>query len=158
MQEARPAIVRGGAILDTRLCAPLTNDEQATLQNLISAERRRLSPQMQEARSTWSGEYVKRLVARGVSEGETRAQVDRWVDQQELTGAFPLVFDDRKLNGATVADVLANPERFVNQTLADPHEGPAYGRVKAMVLRRRDGSLFINSFAHGGMTYELVSV
>jgi hypothetical protein len=39
--------------------------------------------------------------------------------------------------------------------LADPIEGLPYGRTKAMVMRRADGSLFIKSYAHGHIFYEL---
>jgi hypothetical protein len=88
-------------------------------------------------------------------EREARAQVDRWIDARELTGAFPLPFDKRELAGTTVETVLADPERYINKTMADPHEGVPYGRGKAILYRRADGSLFVHSFAHGGATYEL---
>ena len=83
--------------------------------------------------------------------GWARAQVDRWIDHQELSGDFPLPFDDPKLAGTTVADVLAKPSKFVHKTSADPFEGPAYGRGKAILYQRENASLFINSFAHGGV-------
>jgi hypothetical protein len=66
-----------------------------------------------------------------------------------------LAFDDEDLAACTVADVLADPDRFVDATLADPLEGIAYGRGKAKIMQRADGSLWINSFAHGRTTYEL---
>ncbi len=72
-----------------------------------------------------------------------------------LLPEMPLPFDDDKFSGATVGDVLADPERFVGATLADPLEGAEYGRCKAKVMQRDDGSLFINSFAHGGAIYPL---
>jgi hypothetical protein len=40
-------------------------------------------------------------------------------------------------------------------TLADPLEGPEYGRCKARIMRRADGSLWVRSFAHGCTVYEL---
>jgi hypothetical protein len=66
-----------------------------------------------------------------------------------------LPFDDRDLDGVTVADVLADPDRFEDETLADPLEGIAYGRGKAKVLLRPDGTPWIHSFAHGKTTYTL---
>ena len=39
-----------------------------------------------------------------------------------------LPFDDQELAGCTVGDVLADPERFEGETLADPLEGVDYGR------------------------------
>jgi hypothetical protein len=66
-----------------------------------------------------------------------------------------LPFDDEDLAGTTVADVLADPGRFEDATLADPIEGILYGAGKAKVLRRADGTLWIHSFAHGRTIYEL---
>jgi hypothetical protein len=58
---------------------------------------------------------------------------------------------------ASVEDVLADPEAFVGETLADPLEGVEYGRSKAMVLRSHahPEQLLIHSFTHGGGTYHL---
>ena len=66
-----------------------------------------------------------------------------------------LPWDDPDLVGSTVADILADPARFVGATLADPLEGVAYGRTKAIVMQRPDGSLLIHSFAHGRTVYHL---
>src|SRR3977135_4453311 len=54
-----------------------------------------------------------------------------------------------------VAEVLADPNRFIGETLADPLEGADYGRCKAKVMRAEDGGLFIHSFAHGRAFYLL---
>jgi hypothetical protein len=155
-QAERRAVAHEGHILETRFCPPLTKADQERLQQLIAAEERRLLPERQAARSAWSLTHIQRLMARGKTEAEARAEVDGWIDRHELTGGFELPFDKRELAGCTVDDVLADPERFVGATMSDPLEGPSYGRGKAMVMRRADGSLFINSFAHGGLTYELV--
>ena len=45
--------------------------------------------------------------------------------------------------------------RSVGATLADPLEGVGYGTCKAKIMRRADGTLWINSFAHGRTTYDL---
>ena len=47
-----------------------------------------------------------------------------------------LPFDDADPAGCTAGDVLAEPEKFVGATLADPLEGPGYGRCKARIMRR----------------------
>ena len=49
--------------------------------------------------------------------------------------------------------MLADPERFIGETLADPWKVFPYGRCKAMILGRPDGSL--HPFAHGRTTYDL---
>ena len=66
-----------------------------------------------------------------------------------------LPFDDPELAGCTVADVLADPDKFEGATLADPLEGVDYGICKAQVMRRADGSMWIHSFAHGRTVYDL---
>ena len=59
------------------------------------------------------------------------------------------------LGTVLVANVLAEPERYVGETLADPLEGVAYGRAKAKVMKADDGGLLIHSFAHGRGLYQL---
>ena len=66
-----------------------------------------------------------------------------------------LPFDDPELAGCTVADVLADPDKFEGATLADPLEGVDYGTGKAQIMRRADGSIWIHSFAHGRTVYDL---
>ena len=75
-----------------------------------------------------------------------------------LRPSAELVFDAPDIGTKTVADVLANPERYVDQPLADPIEGPEYGEQTAMVLRRPSGEIFIHSFAHGEANYRLIAV
>jgi hypothetical protein len=155
-QTGRDAKVHDGSVLDTQsLFPPLTDSERSRARELKAAEELRLLPQRQEARAKWSTSHIKNLVSRGVPESEARATVDRWIDRKELTGTFPLPFDAWPLAWTTVADVLASPDRYINKTLSDPFEGPDYGRGKAIPYQRPDGSLFVNSFAHGGIIYEL---
>jgi hypothetical protein len=155
-QAPRPAVAHPGDILDTKIACPtLTDAEKEELERLKRAERARLKPHLDEARAKWSEGHIERMVAAGATKAAAHAQVDRWIDHQELSGDFPLPFDDPRLAGAAAAAVLATPDRFVLKTLADPFEGPAYGRGKAILYRRKNGSLFINSFAHGGSRYEL---
>jgi hypothetical protein len=54
-----------------------------------------------------------------------------------------------------VASVLADPDQFVGETLANPLEGAAYGRAKAKLMKADDGGLLIHSFAHGRGLYQL---
>src|SRR5262249_12980199 len=88
------------------------------------------------------GEKAGREVIVGECEGVVRPDI-------------VLPFDDPELNGCTVGDVLADPERFEGETLADPLEGVAYGRCVAKIMRRADGTPWIHSFAHGRTIYAL---
>jgi hypothetical protein len=154
VQEGRHAVAYDGLVLDTRLLLPLTDDEKAELKEIKDAEELRLLPERQEARTRWSVKHIERLTAAGMSEGEACARIDRWIDHHELSGDFPLPFDEPEIAGTTVAQVLAAPDKYIDKTLSDPLEGPSYGLGKAILYRRPDGSLWIKSFAHGGARYD----
>ena len=89
-----------------------------------------------------------------MSENTARQVVDRQCEGV-LRPDIVLPFDDPELAGCTVGDVLANPEFYEGETLADPLEGVDYGRCVAKVMRRADGTPWIHSFAHGRTIYEL---
>ena len=155
-QDARNAIAHDGDVLDTRSCCPPLNArEKSKLKKVKAAENERLLPERKATREAWSRKHIEQLTAGGMSEADARAQVDRWIDWQELSGDFPLPFDDPSIADTTVADVLAAPDKYIGETLSDPFEGPAYGRGKAKLFQRANGSLFIHSFAHGEINYEL---
>jgi hypothetical protein len=99
-------------------------------------------------RKAWAKKFAAR---RGLSEQEVE-RITTQVVNDILPPELELEFDN--LGTCTVADVITNPDKYVGETLADPIEGIEYGRNKAMVLRRGDGTLWINSFAHGGIKYE----
>ena len=51
---------------------------------------------------------------------------------------------------------MADPARYDGETLADPIDGIEYGAGKAKLFINDDGSLVINSFAHGGRPFRLL--
>jgi hypothetical protein len=150
-----PAVVHGN-ILDTwAACPDLTVVEQARLRELHAAEKARLRPKAATAHAAFVDQQAARIVKHF---GQTLAAGRRIAERQcagVLLPAVLLHFDATECEGATVGDVLADPDRFIGATLADPLEGLAYGRCKAKVMRRLDGTMWINSFAHGRTTYEL---
>jgi hypothetical protein len=155
-RESRRPIAIDGVALDTaRACPPLTIAEQARLRELRAKAEHQLAPDAAKARSDFITKQAERLAERrGLSLPAAKEIVTRQCDGILLPDV-ELPFDDPALAGCTVADVLADPERFEGETLADPLEGADYGRGKAKIMRRRDGSPWINSFAHGHTVYEL---
>ena len=150
-----PEALAGKPVDTTVACAPLTVVELANLGDMKAAERHRLSAPAAASRAAFIKEHATRIVQRT---GITQAAAERTVERQcggVLLSSVVLPFDADELNGCTVGDVLADPERFVGATLADPLEGVDYGRCKAKIMRRADGSVWINSFAHGRIAYEL---
>ena len=154
--ERRMPIVRAGAVMGTRTaCMDLTIVELAKLRDQRKSERRRLAPVAAEARSRYLEQRAEELV---IQTGKPLAAARQVVESQcegILLPDVSLLFDESEFAGVTVRDILADPDRFVGATLADPLEGTDYGRCKAKIMRRSDGSLWINSFAHGRTIYEL---
>jgi hypothetical protein len=153
---ARRPVVTAGDIVDTRrICPQLTAFERAQLAELQRADRERVAETAQTAQARFIARQASRLVDR---HGVTLPMARRMVEAQIAGVLLPFIalpWDDPALADCTVADVLADPQRFVDETLADPLEGIPYGRTKAMVMQRPDGSLWIHSFAHGRTIYDL---
>jgi hypothetical protein len=155
-KESRRPIAVGGVVLDTvAACPSLTIVEQARLDELKARERERLAPEMAKVRKAFVEAQAKKLVPRtGMSEKAARQVIVRQC-AGVLRPDIALPFDDPELAGCTVGDVLANPDLYEDETLADPLEGEAYGRCVAKIMRRTDGTPWIHSFAHGRTIYEL---
>ena len=118
-------------------------------------EANRLAPDRAKAHKKFVTEQAERIVTKtGCTPEAARRTVERQCDGV-LLPAVVLPFDAEDMRGCTVADVLADPDRFVGATLADPLEGIEYGVCKAKVMQRPDGTVWIHSFAHGRTVYEL---
>jgi hypothetical protein len=154
-KRRRPVVVAGRALDTKATCQSLTIVEQARLRELKARERERLEPEMAKARAAFVEAQAKKLVARtGMGEKAARQVIERQCERV-LRPDIVLPFDDPELAECRVADVLADPERFEGETLADPLEGVIYGRCVAKIMRRADGTPWIHSFAHGRTIYKL---
>jgi hypothetical protein len=155
-RESRTPIVHDGSPLDSlTVCPPLTLVQEAKLKDLLGKEAHRLAPDSARVKSEFVKINARKLVDRT---GMSFAHASRVIERQchgVLLPTIALPFDDPDLADVTVADIIADPDRFVGATLADPLEGIGYGACKAKVMQRADGSLWINSFAHGQTTYEI---
>ena len=149
---ARQPVAREGDLLDTRAaCLPLTRDEESCFDGLVAVAKQAAKPEAEAVVEKAAGELAR---DRGIEIEAARAVV-RSSLAGDLTSRDVLVFDDPGIGSISVAEVLADAERFQGQTLADPVEGPRYGRGKAKIFRNSDGSVIVNSFAHGGCSYRL---
>jgi hypothetical protein len=154
-ESRRPVAVEGEALDTVDACPPLSIVDEARLKELRVKEALRLAPERERARKAFIDLQAKRLAKkRSINFSEARKIVERQIEGVLLPDV-ELLFDEPEFSGSTVTDVLMNPGRFVGATLADPIEGLPYGRTKAMVMQRPDGSLFIKSYAHGHTVYEL---
>jgi hypothetical protein len=151
----RPQVVEGVLVDTLEICPPLSLREIAELHKLRAIAEQRLAPAAAHARETFIEEQTERLVKRTSMSKRDAARVIECQIGGTLLPDLELPFDDEELAGKTVADVLKDPAKFVGATLADPLEGVGYGTCKAKIMRRADGTLWINSFAHGRTTYDL---
>jgi hypothetical protein len=153
--ELRSPQPRDGGVLDTKeYCPPLTVVEQSLLKKARSQEMARLASSASKAREAFIATRIAALREAGLPEEQARTAVERQCSGI-LRPAIVLPWDDPELEGRTVCDVLANPRAFEGETLADPLEGVEYGRGKARIMIRQDGTPWIHSFAHGRTIYEL---
>jgi hypothetical protein len=155
--KSRRPTIGFGRVLDTlQACPPLTVVELTKLDELKSQQAHKLAPECAKARERFVAKRAKRLIDRvdNISEHEARRVIERQC-AGVLLPYLELPFDDPKLKGKRVQDVLENPGKYVGETLADPFEGVRYGKGKAKIMRRADGSPWIHSFAHGRTIYDL---
>jgi hypothetical protein len=152
--HARRAVPREGRLLDSRAALPdLTLEEAARFRRLLDEAHAAIKPQEAIARAAHVERRARAIAERsGLDLDEARKQVQA-AYRGELRADVLLPFD--RLGEVPVRDVLANPERYADETLADPMEGIAYGRGKAKLFVNPDGSILVHSFAHGGGVYVL---
>ena len=153
---SRCPVAVDGDVLDTVVaCPPLSIVEMQKFRELLAREAQQLAPKVAKAKAEFIARQARQLVEK-TGMGVSRAH--RIVERQCAGVLLPhivLPFDDPEFADGTVADVLADPDRFEGATLADPLEGVEYGRCKARIMRREDGTPWIHSFAHGRTVYEL---
>ena len=73
-------------------------------------------------------------------------------DQGEIDFEHPLTKDDG--TQFSFADVIADPDKYKNRSMPDPFD-PGDGPSKAQLYVNDNGTIVINSFAHGGTVYKL---
>jgi hypothetical protein len=154
-QSRQPCAIMGEALDTLAACPPLTVAETSRLQELKAKSAHRLADEQTKARRAFIATQAKQLADRkGISVKQAMPTVMRQCEGVLLPDIV-LPFDDPELTGCTIADVLADPDKFESATLADPLEGVDYGIGKAKIMRRADGSIWIHSFAHGRTVYDL---
>jgi hypothetical protein len=155
LESRRPIPIEGGRLDTVLTCPHLTIVEKAKLKELRAKETQCLVGDSAKARESFVDKQSRQLASRaGMDLHRACRIIERQCDGVLLPDVV-LSFDDKDLEGKTVADVLADPARFEGETLADPLEGVEYGRCKARIMRRADGTPWINSFAHGHTVFEL---
>jgi len=154
-QVRRRVTVHDGPPLDTlSACPPLTASKEREVIHLKAESRQKLRGECAEAERRFIGLRAAEAVARGASADRAQRMARQWAGNVLLPDV-PLEFADPEIGQTTVGAVLLDPGRYIDEPLADPIEGPTYGKQTAKVLRRPNGEVFVRSFAHGGANYAL---
>ncbi len=148
---------REGGYLPTAELPGLSTVERRELARIIAEAKAKVKPEAVKAKhDPWVDEKVEEMVANGTDRAEARAQVERITSGKNIN--LPLDFVLALANGktVTVAELLADPDTFDGEAMADPIEGTSYGASTAVFFANTaKGKPLIHSFAHGGMTYFL---
>jgi hypothetical protein len=148
-----PYAFEGATIRSDQAVPRLTEYERHRVSEAKAKSAKALGRSAAEVQDKHDKELAEKISAKF---GTSRATALRQVRARHRGVLYPdieLEFDH--LGIVTVGAVIADPDRYVDETLADPMEGVDYGRCKAMVMRGDDGNLFIHSFAHGRSIYLL---
>jgi hypothetical protein len=150
--KRQPVVTDGQAIDSALALGKLSEYQQHGVREAKAVSADTLSSAAELVREQHAEDLAGKLSRSGVPRPSARRQV-KARHKGVLLPDIELDFDD--LGVVTVAMVLANPDKFVGETLADPLEGVDYGRCKAKVMRAHNGALIIHSFAHGGGLHHL---
>jgi hypothetical protein len=150
--KREPVVIEGNTIDTALILGKPSEYQQHLVREAKTVSSVKLTAEATLVRERYDEALAGRMGRSGVPLPSARRQVTAR-HRGILLPDVELDFDELGLT--TVATVLAAPRDFVGETLADPLEGAAYGRCKAKLMRRTDGTLVIHSFAHGGGLYHL---
>ncbi len=152
-QEARRFKIVEGPHCNTATAIPaLSPDETTKLNAMIRQMKADSEDEAAEIHEAWLDERSEAVSKKtGRPKAEVRAAYAKSAKSRELLPDFMLHFDRDDLGEVTVADILADPDKFEGETLADPLDGTDYGPCKAMVMGKSNTSdaIIIHSTAHG---------
>ncbi|WP_439407433.1 hypothetical protein ACNJX9_39460 [Bradyrhizobium sp. DASA03076] len=148
-----PEAFEGDAIDTSRAVLRLTEFERHRVTEAKAFSAKALGKSAAKARNKHDKALAEKISAKSGVPFLTALRLVKARHRGVLFSDVELEFDD--LGVVTVGNVLADPDRFIGESLADPLEGVDYGRCKAMVMKGDDDSLLIHSFAHGNGIYYL---
>jgi len=161
--QLRPApTVRDGRALDTEAAlTPLTPEEEQRRAQIVAELKVASQDEAAAVRSAWIEDRIQdhvRRVGRPLSPEEAQRL---HVLLHEAASSYRLP-DEFVLHGkdgtVTVAELLADPEKWDGTTFADPLE-PEYhcGERLAKFIVKEGKPPYIRSFAHGGLIYSFTA-
>jgi putative DNA primase/helicase len=157
--EVETAVVPGAPMLETAELVPkLSMAQWRKTSRKLKAARKEVRAEAAKARATFEAEMFAAVMKRvpDADVAAVRASIRRAVEEQELSGHWPLHAQDGTI--VTVAELLTDPNRWDGVHFADPME-PTYrgdNRIAWACLKPEAGEPFIYSHARGGRRYRLL--
>jgi hypothetical protein len=142
--------------LATQVALPdLSNDETLGFESMVTAAKSAKEAEAREVREIYLADRIGKLVESGMPLADAEATVRAALDTSVLHADFVLEMTNGTM--VTVREILANKERFHNETFADPlepdyHDDKRIARVKLLGV----SSPYLWSYAHGGQKYRLL--
>lgn len=144
-----------GKCLDTGLLKPLSTNEKLKVEALIAEAKRKMKPASDAKKKSWIKQRARGMAkASGMTEKAVAKKLRKMLrgERAILPEEFVLSFGTGE---ATVREVVKNHAKYDGKSLADPVEGPAYGKTNAKFWWN-GGYPRVSSLAHGVTTvYEL---
>lgn len=152
IKQNRTIKSHGKGIVRASDITPLTKEEEANYLECCENVKQSVQAESDAKRSEWLESREADLVKKGVAPERAKLLLNKALDGGVLSGEVEISTD--KFGVVTVAEILANPAKYHEQTCADPVD-PEYGQCKAKIYSSQDKPC-INSLAHGlGTVYFL---
>jgi len=122
-RAASQTAISGTALNTIADCLPLTVADKSRLQELKAKSAHRLAGERAKAHQAFIAAQAKQLAARKGINSQGGNAHDRAAMRGRLAAGRRAAVRRSELAGCTVADILADPDKFEGATLADPLEG-----------------------------------
>jgi len=152
--QRRPdPVVYPGGYVNTKAVASLSEDENRDFEMLVKKAKEQCSAEARKVAIEYEQAAVAELVAQGVSKERAIRIVESRIGRT-LTGADVLDFNEH--GKVTVAEILADPDKYDKCYLHDPIE-PDYGSGTTAIFfaNRETRKPRVFSHAHGGRNFVL---
>lgn len=155
LAQKKPAIVfRSGGVLDSSKLRDLNTDEFAEYQRLVDLAKEHQRSLAETVKSTWLHEKGQEIAIKtGMHLSAATGVAREFLETNSLSGDCILQFD--RFGDVLVEEVVANPEKFDNETLADPLESEYNGGRNIAKFYWNNGRPAIHSHAHGGRVFQI---
>jgi len=137
-----------------------TDDEKERLKSVVARARAVKAPEAAATQEAWLEARAAEIVGPNADSADLAVAKDvakRALEHGTLSADFRIVvIEDGAEEHVTIAEVLADPNRFAGLHTLDPIE-PDYDNRRAVgKIFARNGRLTLFSFAHGGRSYKLL--